>query len=461
MTVPGSPSIVRATVAADGRLLSADPPLLVLQRQAGADLEDMLAVPQLAAIARLSSRLRTPISRPVVAASRNNLIDMWVRARPEGDHVDLAVIDWQERGEPSSTVEAGRRDADLAALGEGWGWAIDPQMRFVAMFPGEGENGALPDPPPVLGMRLSAYFRLMPDDLGEMAILEGLALRRGFIDQLALLTGASGAPYLLSGQPIFDLSGRLTGFRGRAVPDVRDTDESVAQESAAPDLDIIPQAFGKRLDRSLRRPLGRIIANADSISAQLEGPLRPDYADYANDIAAAGRHLMALVDDLADLQAIDRPDFSVAVEEVDLADLGRRAAGLLSVKALDRRIEILAPGAAEAVPALGEFRRVLQILVNLIGNAIRYSPEGTQVHVRAGSHAGRATILVADQGPGIPAEAQAQVFMKFERLGRDDPGGSGLGLYISRRLARAMGGDILLESEPGEGARFVLTLPLP
>src|SRR3546814_14743624 len=72
-----------------------------------------------------------------------------------------------------------------------------------------------------------------------------------------------------------------------------------------------PAEFGKRLDRYLRRPLGRIIANADSIGAQLEGPLRPDYLGYAGDISAAGRHLMALIDDLADLQEIDRPDFSV------------------------------------------------------------------------------------------------------------------------------------------------------
>ncbi|MET0249318.1 MAG: HAMP domain-containing sensor histidine kinase [Sphingobium sp.] len=455
----GPSGIVRATVAADGRLLSADAPLLALQKQAGADLDDMLAIPQLASIARLCGRLGMMISRPVVAASRHSLIDMWVRARPEGGEIHLAIVDWHERPGADRMTDAGRREADIALLPDGWNWTIDPQMRFVTAFAGEGAGGALPDPSPTLGMRLSAYFRLMPDDMGDMAILEGLALRRAFVGQLALLTGALGAPYRLSGQPMFDLAGRLTGYRGRAVPDMRESNEGDVQGVPAPELDIIPIAFGKRLDRSLRRPLGRIIANADSISAQLEGPLRPDYADYASDIAAAGRHLMALVDDLADLQAVDRPDFSVAVEEVDLADLGRRAAGLLSVKALDRRIEILAPGAGESVPALGEFRRVLQILVNLIGNAIRYSPEGTQVHVRAGSHAGRATILVADQGPGIPVEAQARLFLKFERLGRDDPGGSGLGLYISRRLARAMGGDILLESEAGEGARFVLTLP--
>ena len=191
----------------------------------------------------------------------------------------------------------------------------------------------------------------------------------------------------------------------------------------------------------------------------MEGPLRADYAGYANDIASAGRHLMALVDDLADLQAIDRPDFTVIPEDIDLADLGRRAAGLLRVKALDRQILIVPPAEEARAPATGEFRRVLQILVNLVGNAIRYSPEGSMVRIVTEQARGEARIMVIDKGPGIAVADRERIFEKFERLGRDDAGGSGLGLYISRRLARAMGGDIDIGGAPGEGARFILTLP--
>jgi signal transduction histidine kinase len=257
---------------------------------------------------------------------------------------------------------------------------------------------------------------------------------------------------------MFDIDGGLMGFRGKAS--LRTDVE--AEAPPAPDAfseDAYSVDFGRRLDRSLRRPLGRIIANADSISAQLEGPLRPDYAGYASDIAVAGRHLMALVDDLADLQAIDRPDFSVAAEPLDLADVARRAAGLLNVKATDRHIRLVAPDADQSAPATGEFRRVLQILVNLVGNAVRYSPEHSEVRLLVGTSDAGARVIVSDQGPGIDAEAQERVFEKFERLGRDDAGGSGLGLYISRRLARAMGGDIGIESVPGEGATFILSLP--
>jgi signal transduction histidine kinase len=99
------------------------------------------------------------------------------------------------------------------------------------------------------------------------------------------------------------------------------------------------------------------------------------------------------------------------------------------------------------------------VLLNLIGNAIRYSPDGSMIWIRCETSEGRASITVADQGQGLSADQQAVVFEKFERLGRTDSGGSGLGLYIARRLARAMDGDLTVESAQGQGARFTLRLP--
>ncbi|WP_298395894.1 HAMP domain-containing sensor histidine kinase [Sphingobium sp.] len=457
MNSPAHPAVVRATLAADGRLLSADAPLLALQREAGADLGMVIAVPQLAAIARLAARLNITLSRPVVAAAERGDIDMWVRARPDANGVSLSVVDWRERPPLSMPADNGQRDADIAALSEGWTWQIDTQLRFEMVLEGAGQDGALPPEPPVPGSRFSSYFQLQADADGDMAMLRGFALRRAFRDQQAVLAKDAASRFSLSAFPMFDQAGQLKGYRGTAFPMVRAVMAPMAQE---PPLTLYPAEFGKRLDRSLRQPLGRIIANADTISAQLEGPLRADYAGYASDIAAAGRHLMALVDDLADLQAIDRPDFSVVAEPVDLADLGRRTAGLLSVKALDRRIGIVAPPPESVLMATGEFRRVLQILVNLVGNAVRYSPEGSEVRIATEWESGQARIAVIDQGGGVDPADRERIFEKFERLGRDDAGGSGLGLYISRRLARAMGGDIVIGGAPGEGARFILSLPV-
>ena len=128
------------------------------------------------------------------------------------------------------------------------------------------------------------------------------------------------------------------------------------------------------------------------------------------------------------------------------------------MRARERGIAIDAPKDGESVPAIGEFRRVLQILLNLVGNAIRYSPEGSTVWLRVEQSQGRARLVVADQGDGLSEEQQARVLDKFERLGRGGDG-SGLGLYISHRLARAMDGDLTVDSAPGQGARFVLELP--
>ncbi len=287
-----------------------------------------------------------------------------------------------------------------------------------------------------------------------MPLLIAAAAQASFADQPVTLEKDPAIRLLLAGEPVLAGS-RFAGYRG-----------TLAEEAEADEVpDVTPvvaaamPAIGTTLDNALRRPLGRIIANADTISGQLEGPLRRDYATYAADIAVAGRHLMALVDDLADLRAIERPNFAVAREQVDLGDVARRAGGLLGVKAADRRIRLDLPALQDSFPAAAEFRRVLQILVNLIGNAVRYSPEGAQVWVRGELENGRATITVADQGRGIAVEDQERVFEKFERLGRRDSGGSGLGLYISRRLARAMGGELSLDSAPGQGARFTLSLP--
>jgi signal transduction histidine kinase len=216
---------------------------------------------------------------------------------------------------------------------------------------------------------------------------------------------------------------------------------------------------GRDIAPVLRQPISRIIANAETIRTRLAGPLADEYSDYASDIAAAGQHLLALLDDLSDLEVVEAEDFSTAPDHIDLADVARRAAGILGVRARERGIVLDPPRVDEALPAVAEFRRVLQILLNLIGNAVRYSPANSQVWIRLEERVGKACVVVADQGQGMSEEEQQRIFEKFERLGRSGDGGSGLGLYISRRLARAMGGELSVESAPGKGARFTLELP--
>jgi signal transduction histidine kinase len=218
--------------------------------------------------------------------------------------------------------------------------------------------------------------------------------------------------------------------------------------------------IGRDVAPALRQPIARIIANAETIRTRMAGPLSEEYSNYAADIAAAGQHLLGLLDDLSDLEVVEAEDFSTAPDRIDLADVARRAAGILGVRARENGIVVVPPQPGESLPAIAEFRRVLQVLLNLIGNAVRYSPSDSQVWIRLEDEGSLARVIVADQGPGLKLEDQQRIFEKFERLGRSGDGGSGLGLYISRRLARAMHGDLRVESAPGQGARFILEMPL-
>jgi signal transduction histidine kinase len=222
--------------------------------------------------------------------------------------------------------------------------------------------------------------------------------------------------------------------------------------------------IGSALAPVLRQPVARIIANAETIRARLAGPLRAEYSEYAGTIASAGQHLAAMLDDLADLEVVETPGFATVRERVDLADAAARAAGILGVRARNREIVLDVAGERGMAVATAEFRRVLQILINLIGNAIAYSPDGSRVTVTvAAPGKGRVAVTVADEGPGVTPEQAMRIFDKGERLGRDSDGGrdkgSGLGLYISRRLAEAMEGSLTVQTAQGGGALFRLELP--
>lgn len=450
-----SERIIRGRVDRTGALVSADAPLLRLQQRAGAGLAKPLALPHLARLVALAQRLHRDISRPLYAADDHSDIHALVRITPDADGASLEISDWRTRPVMQPQVPA---IADSTAVPQSWTWECDQQLRLVALR-AAADAPAIPEG--WEGRSLSELFELQPDEDGRFPVLRALARQSRFESQHVQ---AAGIAMILSGEALFDATGRFTGFRGLAVVAEEQTPAepkggATLVDPAFGSLPLSDPQFGRRIDGALRGPLSRIIATAETISGQFDGPIRADYARYAGDIAHAGRHLLGLVDDLADLQNIERPGFKAARDEIDLGDLARRAVGLLGMKAEEKGIRIDAPRTDDKAPATGEFRRVLQVLLNLLGNAIRYSPEHSQIWIRVDREGDRAMVTVADQGQGIDAEQQAVVFEKFERLGRTDSGGSGLGLYIARRLARAMDGELTVDSAPGQGARFTLSLP--
>ena len=439
--------IETARFDADGHLIDADDRLAALNAEAGGAPGAPFAVPAIAAIVRLTHRLGIAIARRVTVGDGDEDAELLVRAEPEGDGVRLSVAGWRLHATGDALVTRARRDADFVRADADWLWEVDAQLRLRFVSPVEGMDAA-----GLIGAPVTRLFALAENDAGDVPMLEALASQSRFEGQAATVR-PGGQRVMLSGSPIVDGGGRFAGFLGAARDDR-------AESTDVRPVDGFGDIFGARLDKALRLPLGRIVANADSIAERIEGPLAEQYADYASDIAAAGRHLLGLVDDLVDLQAIERPDFEARREEIDLADVAARAAGLLSVRAAEAKVTIDRTGLGDALPASGEFRRALQVMVNLIGNAVRYSPEGSSVVLTGERDGDFVRVSVADSGKGIAPEDQARIFEKFARVDPSEPGGSGLGLYISQRLARAMGGEISVKSVPGEGARFSFALPV-
>jgi signal transduction histidine kinase len=436
-----------------GRLISADAAFAALHEDAGGTEGGVLAVPQLANLARIARSLAIPVSRPVILVDGTDTIEILARAKLEKGFVMITISDLgagQKITLPTD-LDDPARSADFERLEGEARFETDATLAITSVSAGLASLVGPPLADPI-GKSLGSVFTPIAGPAGDMPLLAALVQRLAFAGQIALVAGDRDRRVILSGVPLGEENGAFSGYHGR----IRVADHGLedAQERGA-----ALSAVAGRLDGALRGPIGRIVANADAINSARDGEIKDQYQDYAADISVAGRHLLGLVDDLVDLQAIERPDFQVEHEVLDLADIVRRAAGLLSVRAADHKVRIDQPDADEEIPARGEFRRVLQILVNLIGNAVRYSPPDSMVWIRTEVDGDLAVVVVADQGKGIAVEDQDRIFEKFERVDQAEPGGSGLGLYIARKLARAMGGDITVDSAPGLGARFALTLP--
>jgi signal transduction histidine kinase len=439
-SVPSEPRPVLGRIDKAGRLVSADPELEALQREAGSDLGKAFALPQIAAVAELARKLGIPVARPAIAASLENDIELWVRATPEGDEVALALEGWTSRAPAGPRLASllGRNE-DGAASAASLEWAADEELRLISLSGDLAEHLGV-DLGETAGQPLTRVFKLEEDEAGEMPLISALAARRSFTGQRASSRNDESRVVTLRGEVVTAADGSFAGFRGSA---------EAAGTSLGHGGGRTP-AFDAALDEALRSPLDRIIESAERIVERADGPLRSDYASYGNDIAAAARHLLSVIRSMSE-------DPTHGQRTIDLASLAGEAVVMLESSAEDRDVTI-AFEPTEPLPASGEERAVIQILVNLIGNAVRHSPDGGTVRLDFTRTAGTASVQVSDEGSGIDPADQQRIFERFERADKKG-GGTGLGLAISRRLARSMGGDVTLDSAPGSGARFTLTLP--
>lgn len=440
-SAPGDQKPVFGRVDASGKLVEADPALLRLQEEAGASLGAPIALPQLAAVVRSATKLGVPLSRSVLVASAEHDLDLWVRAEPGDDGVRLTIDGWNERpsAPPRLMLIAGGKFGSQEPSDSGLlGFETDAELRFTHVSPALARLLADDN---LVGQPLTRHFQLIEAVGGLMPLLMALGAREDFEGQLIEMKGRDHARGVLAGKALTRRGGRFAGFDAEL-----ELEQSV--ELGDGEIDVM---FDPAIDDALRTPLDQIIHAADRIVERSDGPLRSDYASYASDIAAAGRHLLSV------LRSMNSETAETGEPSVDLSGVASEAVALVTADAEAHQVRLHIGHASGPMMVTGEKRAILQILVNILGNAVRHSPDGATVDVSFKAGDQRISVAVADQGPGIAREDQERIFEKYEQGER--PGSTGLGLAISRRLARSLGGDVLLESTPGKGARFMLVLP--
>jgi signal transduction histidine kinase len=221
--------------------------------------------------------------------------------------------------------------------------------------------------------------------------------------------------------------------------------------------------FLANVSHELRTPLNAIIGFSEFVVMQAFGPLPERYRGYVDDVLKAGRHLLGVVDQLLDLAAIEARRLVLRPERLDPAAVVGDVIEMMRPIAAERNVTLATRPAAGPAFVTSDVRAVRQILVNLVGNAVKFSPDGGTVAVAWMPAAGGGLrVTVADQGPGIPGDDVERIFEPFWRKESAHVarrGGTGLGLSLTRQLVWRLGGSIAVDSTPGAGSTFAVTLP--
>ncbi|HET8778265.1 MAG TPA: ATP-binding protein [Candidatus Limnocylindria bacterium] len=231
------------------------------------------------------------------------------------------------------------------------------------------------------------------------------------------------------------------------------TNESLERASRA------KSQFLASVSHELRTPMNAILGFTDALLAGVDGPLNEEQMTSLGWVQRGGRDLLGLINEILDLSKIEAGKLAIDPHPFDPRELLESVIAQHRSLAAQKGIRLSWQDGGAPAEVILDRQRVRQILVNLLGNALKFTEAGEVVAVAGGASGGRLEVAVRDTGPGIAPEQHTTIFEEFGQAGGNAPG-TGLGLAISRRLARVMGGDVTVESQLGRGATFHLALPL-
>src|SRR5213593_128819 len=220
--------------------------------------------------------------------------------------------------------------------------------------------------------------------------------------------------------------------------------------------------FLANMSHELRTPLNAILGFTEIMLDELYGEVPPNLREPLVDIQTNGRHLLRLINDVLDLSKIEAGRLELGVDEYSVQDIVDVVHTSLKSLAIEKGLAFNASAAPDIPPARGDGRRIMQCLMNLAGNALKFTHHG-RVEIDVRLDGGWLTYRVSDTGIGIPKEEVENIFAEFRQVDTTitrEYGGTGLGLSITKRLVELHGGRIGVESELGKGSRFFFTVPL-
>jgi signal transduction histidine kinase/DNA-binding response OmpR family regulator len=219
--------------------------------------------------------------------------------------------------------------------------------------------------------------------------------------------------------------------------------------------------FLSTMSHELRTPLNAVLGFSDLLTDKRYGPLNERQQRYVNHIHTGGKHLLTLINDILDLSKIEAGRLQLSIDSVLLSTSFAEVADTMR-PLVDKKSHTLVQRAPAGLSVRADATRIKQVLMNLVGNAIKFTPDGGKIELRAKRVGDLVRVEVRDSGPGIPPEEQQRIFDAFYRLRRSEKSaeGTGLGLAITQRLVQLHGGELGVESEIGVGSCFHFTLPV-
>jgi signal transduction histidine kinase len=375
----------------------------------------------------------------------------------------VRTLDRARRGE--------RRFRDYAHLATDWLWEHDKDFRFTYFLKSKGGTRS-DETASVLGRTRRAIAERIgdPEELAALNRMEGL-MRAGHsftgFEYSILSRSGTREHFRISAMPLWDAFGRIRGFRGvtQVVTAEKRRERELREAKAAAEAGSASKSrFLAMMSHELRTPLNAIIGFSEVIADQRFGPgAMVRYSDYAKIIHSSGQQLLELISQLLDMSKIEAGRLELSEEDLDLGEVVEGCVNLLQNRAAEGGVTLRTEIQARAPQVRGDRRALRQVALNLISNAIKFTPASGTVTLALLVDPERSTVLsVADTGIGISEEAMARIFQPFQQADSSISrrfGGTGLGLAISRALVEAHGGQLTLESTPGSGTVVRVRLP--